>query len=130
MDFVAVMLFAQQVFHLECLFIYFYSFWYLRLLLFWIKPQPGVAYKCCLWKRKCWGVRKKYKKGVVYRRWSLNLLHTILYVCIGNSEIFLAKYSLFLRIPHHICFIPHPVSFSCLHELDSFLWMTSKYFCL
>ena len=33
MDFVAVMLFTQQVFHLECL------------LLFQIKSQPGVAYK-------------------------------------------------------------------------------------
>ena len=33
MDFVAVMLFTQQVFHLECL------------LLFRIKSQPGVAYK-------------------------------------------------------------------------------------
>ena len=33
MDFVAVMLFSQQVFHLECL------------LFFWTKSQPGVAYK-------------------------------------------------------------------------------------
>ena len=33
MDFVAVMLFTQQVFHLE------------YLLLIWIKSQPGVAYK-------------------------------------------------------------------------------------
>ena len=33
MDFVAVMLFTEQVFHLECL------------VLFRIKSQPGVAYK-------------------------------------------------------------------------------------
>ena len=33
MDFVGVVLFTQQVFHLECL------------LLFQIKSQPGVAYK-------------------------------------------------------------------------------------
>ena len=39
MDFVAVMLFNQQVFHLE------------YLLLFWIKSHPGVAYKSVVHKR-------------------------------------------------------------------------------
>ena len=40
MDFEAVMLFTQQVFHLECL------------LLIWIKSQPGVAKKCVVYKGK------------------------------------------------------------------------------
>ena len=39
MDFVAVMLFTQQVFHLD------------GLLLFWIKSQPGVACKSVVYKR-------------------------------------------------------------------------------
>ena len=39
MDFVAAMLFTQEVFHLECL------------LLFWIKCQSGVAYKSVVYKR-------------------------------------------------------------------------------
>ena len=39
MDFVEVMLFTQQVFRLECL------------LLFWIKSQPGVAYKTVVYKK-------------------------------------------------------------------------------
>ena len=55
MDFVAVMLFTEQVFYLECLF----YFWlllivkdcYLRFLLFWIKFQPGVAYKSFVYKK-------------------------------------------------------------------------------
>ena len=50
MDFVAVMVFTQQVFRLEC---YFDSFWYLRLLLFGIKSQPGVAYKNIFYKKAC-----------------------------------------------------------------------------
>ena len=50
MDFVAVMVFTQQVFRLEC---YFDSFWYLRLLLFGIKSQPGVAYKNIFCKKAC-----------------------------------------------------------------------------
>ena len=47
MDFVKAMLFTQQVFHLECLFFC----WHLRLLLFWIKSLPSVAYKFCLQKK-------------------------------------------------------------------------------
>ena len=47
MDFVAVMLLTQQVFHLECL-LFFNSFCYLRL--FQIKSQPGVAYKSVVYK--------------------------------------------------------------------------------
>ena len=39
MDFIAVMLFTQQVFHLECL------------LLFKMKSQPGVAYKSVVYKK-------------------------------------------------------------------------------
>ena len=39
MDFVAVMLFTQQVFHLE------------YLLLFWITSQPGVAYESVAYKK-------------------------------------------------------------------------------
>ena len=39
MDFVAVMLFTQQLFHLECL------------LLFQIKSQLGVAYKSAVYKK-------------------------------------------------------------------------------
>ena len=39
MDFVAVMLFIQQVFHLECL------------LLIWIKSQSRVAYKSTVHKK-------------------------------------------------------------------------------
>ena len=38
MDVVAVMLFTQQVFHFECL------------LLFWIKSQPAVVYKSVVYK--------------------------------------------------------------------------------
>ena len=41
MDFVAVILFTQQVFHLECS------------LLFRIKSQPGVAYKSVVYKKAC-----------------------------------------------------------------------------
>ena len=40
MTFVAVMLFTQQIFHLDCL------------LLFWIKSQLGVAYKSIIYKKK------------------------------------------------------------------------------
>ena len=39
MDFVAVMLFTQQVFRLECL------------LLFRVKSQPGVAYESVVYKK-------------------------------------------------------------------------------
>ena len=55
-DFVAVMLFSQQAFHLGCLFIYSFIFFGLLLILLEIiiiseKSQPGVAYKCIFYER-------------------------------------------------------------------------------
>ena len=44
MDFVVVMLFTQQVSHLQC---FFYSVWYVRL----VKSQSGVAYKSVAYKK-------------------------------------------------------------------------------
>ena len=50
MDFVAIKLFIQQVFHLPC---FCNCFGYLRLLLFRIKREPGIAYKNVAYKRAC-----------------------------------------------------------------------------
>ena len=50
MDFEAVILFTQQVYHLQCL-QPFDSFCYLRLILFRIKSQPSVAYQNVTYKK-------------------------------------------------------------------------------
>ena len=54
MDFVTVMLFIQQVFHLECLDL-FWFFLYLRLLYYYFRSnhQPGVAHKHDIYKKTC-----------------------------------------------------------------------------
>ena len=50
MDFVAIILFKQQVYHLQCL-QSFDSFCYLRLLSFRIKSQASVAYQNVAYKK-------------------------------------------------------------------------------
>ena len=54
MDFVTVMLFIQQVFHLECL-VLFCFFLCLRLLYYYFRSnhQPGVAHKHDIYKKTC-----------------------------------------------------------------------------
>ena len=51
MGILAIMLFTRQVSSLQCLF--FDSLWYLRLLLFWIKSQPGADYESVAYKKAC-----------------------------------------------------------------------------
>ena len=58
MDFVAVMFFTHEALYLDCY--YFESFSYLRLLLFQVKCQPGVAYEF-FYKKLCNFVFKSSK---------------------------------------------------------------------
>ena len=76
MDFVGLMLFTQQVFHLEYVFFFFDSFWYLRLLLFRIKSQPGVVYKSVVYKKACSVVFQSSKNE------EMTLLHEFIFVFI------------------------------------------------
>ena len=52
MDFAAVILFAQQLCHLESFFL-FWLLLILEMLLSWIKSQPVVAYKSIFYKNAC-----------------------------------------------------------------------------
>ena len=69
MDFAAVMLFTQQVFHLECL------------LLFRIKSQPGVAYKSVVYKKAFKVVFKSSKNE------KLTLPHECLFLCLSGISL-------------------------------------------
>ena len=89
MDFVEVMLFTQQDFHLDVYFS-FDSFCYLRLLLFPIKFQPGVVYKSVVYKKSMFKLSEHYaggKTGKKYYTVFQSLYQAILTFSEGSIQI-------------------------------------------